>query len=294
MSAPFSGGSSTATTSSNVTATDIAEIVKDHPRTTFKVKIDACYSGRFIERLPKDKNPNLLILETSSSATETSMFHNKAYRHPDGTTRINLTNNPGNIRAADGRSEFTNGNLSGMEKFVASQAEVAQAQQAGGSLLARMMERAFVLGRDDDFAATIGLTHPQIQTNFPPPVVPACDQAVAAGLTTYLGSPHMQVTGLCPSLLTGGLHHVRVDTPPGRQINAFAAHSTSCTPTPPTPFLNCVVKPDGRICTILSFDTPPAAGDVVGIRLEREDGFPIQGLSPSLAAGEQPACQTGS
>ncbi len=141
-----------------VTAGDVRAILRDHPTVTFKVKINGCYSGRFVD--PLKGEPNLLTLETAANGSEYSWGAlPRRFLHPDGRTiEVPEHENPG-------RSEFVNGNVAGLAAFFASAAEVAQAQDQGGSLLARALDRAFDLGAGSDGARGAGLTHPQRVNN---------------------------------------------------------------------------------------------------------------------------------
>lgn len=151
---------------------DLSIVMGAHPNITFKVKIDACFSGKFLDPANglKEK-PNLLVLETSSSATEVSYssLDGMEITGPDGEPVVSETPN-------GGRGEFTNGNIAGMRTFTRSLGEVSAAQEAGGSLLARTIARSFVRGARSDRARQAGWTHPQIYDNIrdttppPPPV----------------------------------------------------------------------------------------------------------------------------
>lgn len=142
-----------------VTAASLQAIVRAHPRTTFKLKLNGCYSGRFVE--PLGKEPNLLVLETAAGTSEYSWGPlPRRFRHPDDGREIEVPE-----RVNPGRSEFVNGNLAGLEAFFASAEEVARAQEQGGSLLARALARAFDLGASSDGARRAGLTHPQLHAN---------------------------------------------------------------------------------------------------------------------------------
>ncbi len=133
-------------------------ILRDHPSTTFKIKIDSCYSGRFVPELRGEAN--LLVLETASSSTEVAWSKLPArFRAPDGR----VLDTP--ARVNPGRGEFTNGNLAGLTAFFASATEVATAQDRGGSLLAAALVRAFTLGAGSDAARALGLTQPQLRQN---------------------------------------------------------------------------------------------------------------------------------
>ena len=149
-----------------VTADDVERIVEANPTTTFKLKIDSCFSGRFIEALTQNGKPrhaNLLIIEASSAADQISLsrgtrFRNEAYPQRLGT--------------------FTRGNLVGLTTWASSPEEVQSSAALGGSLLAHALERAFVLGR----SANIGIDRgkiPVIVANLAPP--PAGSVAAANG-----------------------------------------------------------------------------------------------------------------
>ena len=143
-----------------VRASDLQGILRAHPQTTFKIKLNGCYSGRFVDELKGEKN--LLVMETAANGTEYSWGPLPARMlHPDGRTiNVPAHDNPG-------RSEFVNGNIAGLTAFFASAEEVQTAQTAGGSLLARSLGRAFELGAALDGARLAGLTHPQRFENYP-------------------------------------------------------------------------------------------------------------------------------
>jgi hypothetical protein len=137
-------------------------VMRQHPDVTFKVKIDSCFAGRFLGVEALRSQPNLLVLEASSSATETSysMLTPRLMKKADGTPVTRTVADPG-------RGEFTHRNLVGMTSFAESQAEVQAAKASGGSLLARMLARAFVLGAGSDGGELTGRTHPELYTNIP-------------------------------------------------------------------------------------------------------------------------------
>lgn len=168
------GGSVTTGEDKWIFPADIAIVLEAHPNITFKVKIDSCFSGKFLDAAHglKDK-ANLLVLEVSSSATEASYssLDGMEITGPDGNPVVSETPN-------GGRGEFTNGNIAGMRTFTGSFGEVSSAQEAGGSLLAHMIARSFVRGARSDRARQAGWTHPQIYENIrdttpPPPPVTA-------------------------------------------------------------------------------------------------------------------------
>ncbi|HWX09068.1 MAG TPA: hypothetical protein VNY33_03740 [Gaiellaceae bacterium] len=131
-------------------------VLQQHPNVTFKVKIDSCYSGNFATPALLAK-PNLLLLEMSSRRDEPSWstLSPEMMVKEDGTPVQRAVANPG-------RGEFTHSNLVGLTAFAESAAEVKAAQAAGGSLLARMLARAFTLGRSSDGAELTGRTHPYL------------------------------------------------------------------------------------------------------------------------------------
>lgn len=161
-------------TSADVTADDLSQIMHDHPKTTFKLVIDACFSGRFILDLPRSLHPNLLVLATAARADEESYSYLDQVELTNGRKVRNDTNNPGNANPdGQGRGEFTNGLLAGIDDFAGSKAEVAKAQKAGGSLLAHMIERALALGINQDFAARWKLMKPLVSSAASPGERPA-------------------------------------------------------------------------------------------------------------------------
>lgn len=186
-----------------VFADDVLGIIKAHPSIGFKVKIDACYSGRFLIDLNPAEQRNLLVVETSSNAEETSLFSTPGVI-VNGKDVLSHTNNPGNqtIEVADpkrpgkkkkvwnkahGRSEFTNGNLSALETFFTTPQLIKDAMTAGGSLLARGLEYAAAHSSEQDFAAQQGLTHPKaevdIHTPPQPPIVPIGPEEFGSNLS---------------------------------------------------------------------------------------------------------------
>lgn len=160
-----------------VSSQDLAAIFKAHPKTGFKVKIDACYAGRFVDDLPKAKYPNMLVLETATDATTPAWSYLPGVWVKDGKEaqpytpgakyHPNTTNNPGNKNPRRGRGEFTNGDLAGFIAFTTSAAKVKAALSRHDSLLALMMVSAFSDGAGEDLARTSGLTRPQLVDNLP-------------------------------------------------------------------------------------------------------------------------------
>lgn len=147
-----------------VTAEDLQRILDEFKTATFKLKIDACYSGRIKNALPKAKHPNVHILEASSSAKEVSYFYLKDVKKADGTAIPSATDNPGNA-GKPGLSEFTNGNVSALRDFFTSETLIRNAQDAGGALLAQALTYAARNAGRQDFAQQNGMTHPSFYTD---------------------------------------------------------------------------------------------------------------------------------
>lgn len=171
-----------------VGAADVEGILRDHRETTFKVIVDACFSGRFVLDLPKSEHQNLLTLETASRADEVSWSYLRTVTK-NGVVYESRTNNPGNgAPGAQGRGEFTNGLIAGLGRATGSAGEIAAAEAKGGSLLARLIARAPELGKGHDLAQWAGLTAPRsggsyggasdVSTPKPPPATFAVDGTV--------------------------------------------------------------------------------------------------------------------
>lgn len=166
--ADFQEGKKYKVVSRYIYAQDLVGVLEDNPNRTFKIKIDACYAARFIPALDLPGHKNLLVVEASSSASEVSWSAlGDSVRVQDGT----IVKDGGTVIEREysnaGRGEFTNGNLLAFQAFTSTQAEIDAARAKGGSLFARMLERAAVLGKAADLAATAGLTHPETATNLP-------------------------------------------------------------------------------------------------------------------------------
>jgi hypothetical protein len=137
-----------------IDASELEDVVKAFPTTTFKVKIDSCFSGRFMGELAEDGKPrqqNLLILEVSSGPNHTSLSRGARSDTPY-PERIGT---------------FTRQNLVGLRTWAAADDEVASSAALGGSLLAHALERAYTLGRPANVAISRGKV-PMIATNFLP------------------------------------------------------------------------------------------------------------------------------
>ena len=230
-----------------VTTDDIKAILAAHRNVGFKLKVDACYSGRFVLDLPKSENPNLVILETSSNAAETSLFSTPTITDATGHRVDSKTNNPGNkvlkipdpkhpgkkllvYDEAHGRSEFTNGNLAALDTFFTTPALIMAARSQGGSLLARALEYGAAHSNAQDFAAQQGLTHPLLEDNVTataPTGAPAAFSCTvtATAATMFMGvSYDAGVNGQCSDLFDW----FEVNVPAGYSISDYVAKSYSC------------------------------------------------------------------
>lgn len=127
----------------------------------------------------------------------------------------------------------------------------------------------------------------------PAPAASACAEPPKAAPTTHNGESKVQVTGQCAGLLASGLDHTRVDAPSGSQITEYNAHSTSCTFEGAGVAVTCKIKPDGRICMILKFTPPLAAGSVVRVRLGKADGTILVDQNLTVGANGEASCSTG-
>jgi hypothetical protein len=152
-----------------IDASELEDVVKAFPTTTFKVKIDSCFSGRFLEEMTQNGKPrqeNLLILEVSSGSNQTSL------------SRGARSNTPYPQRIGT----FTRQNLVGLQTWAAADDEVASSAALGGSS-AHALERAFTLGRPANVAISRGKV-PLIATNFLPLAFTRASWRHPAGSTT--------------------------------------------------------------------------------------------------------------
>lgn len=133
---------------------------------TFKVKVDTCYSGL---QLSLANLPNVLIVETASAADEPAWSYLGGAFQLGGDRKPYYVRNRSNPRRL---GEFTNRNVVGLQRFFERPEEIQhglqQAQLQNTSLLAWALSRAFALGENADFAATLGWTDPQLKASFQP------------------------------------------------------------------------------------------------------------------------------
>ena len=134
-----------------VTASALRAILRAHPDVTFKVMLDAPYSGGFGTAL-RDA-PNLLVFLSSASATQGSFTALPSVVDPEGRPVANSYNKAQLL-------EFSNRQLTGMYCFVDSPSEVAAAARAKAdgtskSFLAWMLARAFSLCSAGSILSTV-------------------------------------------------------------------------------------------------------------------------------------------
>jgi hypothetical protein len=194
-----------------VTANDLEAIFEEHPETTFKLKVDSCFSGRFLDQLlpggaPSPANGNLLIVEVSSQATKVS-YSVPAFLKGKENRDLNWK-----------MGELTRQNVYGLRQWSASANEVAGATAVGGSLLARALHRGFQLGLPaTTWSLKKGIT-PLVRTNYPPPAEPTSARVALTGSgTSYTAT--LTNTGTKPILcwqltLPAGVQATGLQAPP--------------------------------------------------------------------------------
>ncbi|HEU4905139.1 MAG TPA: hypothetical protein VFT19_03355 [Solirubrobacterales bacterium] len=150
-----------------ISGAEITRAIADQAlEATFKVKVDTCYSGL---QLSLANLPNVLIVETASAAGEPAWSYLRGAFQLGGNRKPYYVRNRNNPRRL---GEFTNRNVVGLQRFFERPEEIQhglqQAQQQNTSFLAWALSRAFLLGENADFAATLGWTDPQLKTSFQP------------------------------------------------------------------------------------------------------------------------------
>jgi hypothetical protein len=147
-------------TSRKVTPVNLRDTLHSNPKTTFKIVLDSCFSGKFVRWLPASFK-NLLVLSVSSSATEYSYSGGvRTVIGADGQEH----NNPNAPKKGEPYppSGFVTNFTTGWKNFADSPSEVSAAQSAGGSLFAHVIAQGQALGGGLDFPASKGVeaTHP--------------------------------------------------------------------------------------------------------------------------------------
>ncbi len=148
--------------SSYITPQNLIDLFARRSDLTFKLKIDACFSGRFEDVF--ERSDNLLIAEFSSEFNEASLSnipsneitpklqpntHQPIPRGRDFVTVEDRTDNP------TGAGEFTNGNAHGLFEW---------AQSApGDQSLVDAIEESFTRGARQNFALQAGWTNPFVR-----------------------------------------------------------------------------------------------------------------------------------
>jgi VCBS repeat-containing protein len=194
-----------------VTASALRGILRAHPGVTFKIMLDAPYSGGFGTVL-RDA-PNLLVFLSSASATQGSFTALPEVRDPQGRPVVNDYNKAQLL-------EFSNRELTGLYCFVDSPSEVTTAARAKAdgtskSFFAWMLARAFSLCSAGSVLSTVeGAPQPVIAlpgvgsgspaAPAPAPAAPNMPEVVP-GVTTPLPLGNDTPTLLAPTVaLTGG------------------------------------------------------------------------------------------
>jgi hypothetical protein len=172
-----------------VTANDVRAILRAHRGVTFKVLIDAPYSGAFLPVLRGESN--LVYFSASSGAGEGSFTALSDVTDAQGRPVPNAYN-------AGGHLEFTNRQLEGLKCFLSRPDEVAAAARARAegrtrSFLSWMLARSFALCADGSLTDLIdGAPNPVIDVDGgippappkgpagPPPPPPPTNRAPSA------------------------------------------------------------------------------------------------------------------
>jgi hypothetical protein len=163
-----------------VTAKDVRSILRAHRGVTFKVMIDAPYSGAFLPVLTEE--PNLVFFAASSGAAESSFTALAGVTDAQGRPVANVYN-------ARGHLEFTNRQLEGLKCFLSRPDEVAaaarsKAQGRTRSFLGWMLARSFSLCAEGSLADLIeGAPNPVVEIDGEQPSAPTPPPAPAPAPT---------------------------------------------------------------------------------------------------------------
>jgi hypothetical protein len=201
-----------------ITARNVRELLEENPGVTFKIKIESCFSGRFRDELlngdGSPRSSNLLVLETSSGATEPSYGAlPQRQGQPNGTQRwVQRPNNPHDY------SEFFNGNITGLTSVVQDQTAIDGFVGQGGSLLARVIEQSYTTGADNDEARRRGVTHPELLARIPGTVPTVTDV-----VTSWTHPPLAQNMGF-------SWFCVRLKTTPGAEVDVAVTGPSATDP----------------------------------------------------------------
>ena len=131
----------------------LQSLAKDYPKVKFKIIIDACYSGGFINQLKKADNVVLVI--TSSGANEKS-YGDRGDKHP--TIK--------DLNPQDEGGEFSSGLTEDIEIAFANEKIKKELQEKAKSnntsFDVELLKFGFKTAVEKDWGAMAGYTHPQI------------------------------------------------------------------------------------------------------------------------------------
>jgi len=192
----FDAKGNTSLTQQTLTLPQLDAVVKAHPATEFKFKIDSCFSGRFA---PLHANANVRVLELSSAADQPSQGYLADAITEQGGKKVPWSQVADNPSKA---TEFTNGDVHGLQGWAAS-----PQQQTAHPGLAGAIEDSLPLGMDKNGSATAmpgtpEFTNPTVTTNSPLPMAPARvtpptapGNPVASSTSLTFGAPELADPG---------------------------------------------------------------------------------------------------
>ena len=134
----------------------LQSLALDYPKVTFKIVIDACYSGSFIDQLKKAKNVALVI--TASDSNE--------YSYQDVEESFLVGNWKPDPNSEDEGCEFSSGLIEDIQQILADKKKTEElklrAEKNSTSFDVELLKEAFKSAVAKDFCVANGLTHPQI------------------------------------------------------------------------------------------------------------------------------------
>jgi hypothetical protein len=97
----------------DLTQAALLSLIGKFPSRNFKVKIDSCFSGRFLDRTTTNFPSNLRVMEVSSPANQTSLGHEQVIPVDNGKRGkpVDPHDNPW------GATEFTSGDVHGLTSW---------------------------------------------------------------------------------------------------------------------------------------------------------------------------------
>lgn len=194
-----------------LTPQDLVDIAAEHKfDAQFKIKIDACYSGRF--KTVIEKASNVRVMELSSQFNEISyglgtLYGNQPELDPSDPTKVVGKKDITELYdAPDGATFFTNANVHGLYQW-------ATTAPPNASLLDGITQ-SFTLGAPKNPAAVLHWNHPQrlIQTLGAP--------AFQISSTLSIEGSDLVLSGNT-SEAAGGGRSTRADVPAGTPISAL-------------------------------------------------------------------------